>query len=97
MTTENTSVGQEIMRVAFSANPKVKEYKEKFAKLFDEVSEMAMEIQNKIDTPPTIYSDETIKNHMEFIKKGEESIRCYAEACKILEMSCMYVVKGITA
>lgn len=99
MSTEVTqpTIGQEIMRTAFSGSPKVKEWKEKYAKLFDEVSELAMTAQQEIDTPPGIYTQDNIQKHMELCRKNEESIRCFAEASRILETSCMYLVKGITA
>lgn len=85
------------MRTQFSGNPQVKEFKEKFAKLFDEISDLAMKAQEASDTPPGIYSPETIAKHTEVIRKNEEAIRCYAEGSKILETACMYIVKGLTA
>jgi len=84
------------MRVNFGS-VEVQEMKQKFAKLFDEVTELAMIKQKEIDTPPTIYSEDAIQKHMAVIKKNEESMRCFAESAKILETSCMYAVKGMTA
>ena len=94
---EQPSVGKEIMRVGFSSNPIVRETKEKFAELFDFISNFAMAAERESDTPPAIHSPETIQKHMETIRRNEEAIRCFAEACKILETSCMYAVKGLTS
>lgn len=91
------TVGQEVMRTKFSSNPAVHEMKQKFAKLFDEVTELAMKAQQESDTTPTIYSDETIKNHMNVIKKNEELTRCLAKACEQIELACLYAIKGMTA
>jgi hypothetical protein len=90
------SIGQEVMRVDFGS-PEVKELKNKFASLFDELALRAQKMQEEIDTPPSIHSDETIKRHMDLIKNNEDGMRCLAEASKILEMACMYAVKGITS
>lgn len=97
MQTNNTSIGQEIMRTQFSGNEKVREWKERYAKLFDDISQMAMDADKVSNETPAIHSPETISKHMELIRRNEEAIRCYAEASKILETSCMYLVKGITA
>lgn len=91
------TIGQEIMRTQFSKNDKVGEWKQRFAKLFDDISQLAMDAERESDTPPAIHSAETIAKHMELVRKNEDAVRCFAEACKILETSCMYLVKGLTA
>lgn len=97
MTTQDKTMGEEIMRVSFSSNPKVHEFKKLFADLFDQVSELAMQASKESEESPGIYSSETIAKHMEVIRRNEEAIRCYAEGSKILETACMYIVKGLTA
>lgn len=94
---EMPSLGKEVMRVEFSGRPEVREMKVKFAELFDYVSNLAMEAEKASDTPPAIHSAETIARHMDLIRRNEEAVRCYAEACKIIETSCMYATKGLTA
>lgn len=91
------TIGQEVMRVEFSGNTEVRVFKEAYAKLFDMLADEAMKAQKAIDTAPAIMSDETIKRHMETIRAGEELMRCVSEANKLIELSCMWAVKGLTA
>lgn len=90
------TIGQEVIRVN-SGSVEAQEIKQKFAKLFDEVTELAMKAQTEIDTPPSIYSDESINKHMALCKKNEEATRCYAKACELIELAAMWAVKGMTA
>ena len=96
-TKQTYSIGQEIMRTQFSKNDVVGEWKQRYAKLFDDIVDLVAKAQLEMDTPPSVHATETIQRHMELCRRNEDAIRCWAEASKILETSCMYLVKGLSA
>lgn len=90
------TIGQEIMRSNFG-NEASRKLKGDFANLFDKLSQLAMDADTRANTPPAIHSSEGIQAHMVVVAASQETTRCMAEACKYLELACMYAVKGITA
>lgn len=90
------TIGQEIMRTAFG-NEKSKALKEDFAALFDKITQEAMTADNRAQKGPMIHSKDAIDAHMVVVAAAGETMRCMSEACKYLELACMYAIKGITA
>lgn len=84
------------MRSAFG-NDKSKALKQKFAALFDEMTQEAMNADARAQKGPMIHSTDAINAHMVVVAASQETMRCMSEACKFLELACMYAVKGITA
>lgn len=90
------TVGNEIMRTAFGSE-RTQALKAKFAALFDELTQEAMTADNRANKGPMIHSKEAIDAHMVVVAAAGETMRCMSEACKLLEVACMFAVKGITA
>ncbi len=90
------TVGDEIMRTAFG-NDKSKALKAKFAALFNEMTQEAMDADARAQKGPMIHGKDGIDAHMVIVAAAGETMRCMSEACKLLELACMYAVKGITA
>lgn len=84
------------MRSAFG-NEKSRALKEKFAALFDEITQEAMDADSRANRGPMIHGKEGVDAHMVVVAAAQETMRCMSEACKYLELACMYAVKGITA
>lgn len=97
MSTQNQTIGQEVIRVQFAATGVVAETKQKFADLYDYLTEFVLKAEKEINTPPAVYSQDSINNHMEVIRKNEELMRCVSEAAKLIETAAMFAVKGLTA
>jgi hypothetical protein len=91
------TIGQRVMRVNFSANDSVSVLKNEYAKMYDQIVAHVEKVQKDADTPPTIVTVDAIDKHMEKVVVAEEAMRCAAEACKFLELACMYAVKSLTA
>lgn len=91
-----STVGQEVMRTDFAANQAVQDMKEKFAEVFDLMTSHIVKSQEKMDTPPAIMSEDSIKGHMDVIKRGEDLQRCMSEACRLLETACMWSTKALS-
>jgi hypothetical protein len=90
------TIGQEIMRSNFG-NDHSKALKQKFAALFDTVTQLAMDAENRANKGPMIQDHHAVQAHMVVVAASQETMRCMSEACKYLELACMYAVKGITA
>ncbi|TXH08754.1 MAG: hypothetical protein E6R03_17730 [Hyphomicrobiaceae bacterium] len=90
------TIGQEVMRSAFG-NEKTRKLKEEFAALFDKITQEAMDADNRANKGPMIDDHHAIQAHMVVVAAAQETMRCMSEACKYLELACMYAVKGITA
>lgn len=84
------------MRTAFG-NDKTQALKQKFADLFDEMTQTAMTANTRAEKGPMIHDQHAIEAHMVVVAAAQETMRCMSEACKFLELACMYAVKGITA
>lgn len=97
MAIKQLTVGQELVRIDFSKNDEVFTIKKMYADLIDTLTRKVFTIQDQMNETPAVIATDTISNHMEVIKKGEETIRCFAEATKVLEISCMFAVKGLTS
>lgn len=90
------TIGEEIMR-SNHGTPRSMELKQKFADLFDIITQEAMNAEARADKGPMIHSSEAVQAHMVVVAAAGETMRCMSEACKYLELACMYGVKGITA
>lgn len=89
------TIGQELMRVAFG-NEQTQAMKQKFADLFDEMTQKAMDADARANKGPMIHGDDGIRAHMVVVAAANETMRCMSEACKYLELACLYAVKGVT-
>lgn len=89
--------GQEIMRVDFAKDDQVKDIKMEYAALYDKMIQRSQDMEKAADNVPSTLAVGNITEHMGVMMKAQETMRCAAEACKFLELACMFHVKALTA